>query len=190
LGNGVKQWLKRITPAKHQLSDHKHLKIFGDLLHDPNLWHLNRRSVSGAFAVGMFAMYLPPFGQMIVAAAIAIFMRVNLPISVALVWVTNPVTIPPMYYFSYLVGSWILNRPIGAFEVDLWIKWQNWLEIIAPLTVGGLVCGAVCSVTGYLLVQGLWRWNLVQQIRKRKMRLRKYQQTSPTAAVRDQDQEP
>jgi len=167
----VKRWLKRITPSKQEVCSNKHLGIFGNLLHDPNLWHLNRRSVSGAFAVGLFVMYLPPMGQMVVAAAAAILLRVNLPISVALVWLTNPLTIPPMYYLSYVLGSWILDRPTSAFAMDFWLEWRNWIQIIAPLTVGGLICGTFCSATGYLTVQGIWRWNLVRQIKRRKARL-------------------
>jgi uncharacterized protein (DUF2062 family) len=169
----VKRWLKRITPGRQEIRNHKHLQIFGTLLHDPNLWHLNRRSVSGAFAVGLFVMYLPPLGQMVVAAAAAIVLRANLPISLALVWLSNPITIPAMFYFSYLVGSWILGTPTSAFDVEFWLEWRNWLDIIAPLTVGGLVCGTICSTTGYLAVQGLWRWNLARQIQRRKERLRK-----------------
>jgi uncharacterized protein (DUF2062 family) len=169
----VKRWFKRITPDAQVIRNHRHLRIFGTLLQDPNLWHLNRRSVSGAFAVGLFTMYLPPFGQMVVAAAAAIALRVNLPISVALVWLTNPLTIPPMYYFSYLVGSWILGTPAAAFDVGFWLEWRNWLHIIAPLTLGSLICGTFCSAAGYLAVQGLWRWNLVQQIQRRKARLQR-----------------
>jgi uncharacterized protein (DUF2062 family) len=169
----VKSWLKRITPDRQQITSQRHLQIFGGLLKDPNLWHLNRRSVSGAVAIGLFVMYLPPMGQMVVAAALAIVLRVNLPIAAALVWVTNPITIPPMYYVAYLVGSWVLGTPAAALEVDFWFDWRNWLTIIAPLTLGGLICGAFCAVVGYLAVQGLWRWHLVRQIRRRKARLRR-----------------
>jgi len=171
----VKHWLKRVTPDRAKIRDHKHLRVFGRLLHDPNLWHLNRRSVSGAFAVGLFVMYLPPLGQMLVAAAGAILMRVNLPISVALVWITNPLTIPPMFFFSYLLGAWILDieAQVEPFDLDFWLDWRNWLDIIVPLTLGNLVCGTACSAAGYLAIQGIWRWNLARQIRRRKERLRK-----------------
>ena len=168
----MKQWLRRITPDRERFRNHKQLRIFGSRLQDPNLWHLNRRSASMAVAVGLFVMYLPPFGQMAVAASAAIVLRVNLPISVALVWITNPLTIPPMYYFSYLVGSWILDKPPVGFEVECWLEWRHWLDLIAPLTVGSLVCGTLCSATGYLAVQGIWRWNLVRQIRRRRERLK------------------
>jgi len=168
----VKQWLKRITPNRAQVREHRQLRVFGKRLQDPALWRLNRRSVAGAFAVGVFVMYLPPLGQLLIAAAGAIAFRVNLPISVALVWITNPVTIPPMYYFAYLVGSWLLGTPVQTFRVEYWLEWRNWLDILAPLTVGGLVCGAVCSALGYLAVQAVWRWNLVRRIRLRRMRYR------------------
>lgn len=168
----MKRWLKRVAPQRAQLDGHRHLRVFGRLLQDPNLWHLNRRSVAGAVAVGLFVMYLPPVGQMLIAAAFAIALRVNLPISVALVWITNPLTIPPMYYAGYRLGCWILGHEPSAFDMDFWLHWRNWLEIIGPLTIGSLICGLVCSALGYVTVQAVWRWNLMRQIRLRKARLR------------------
>jgi len=171
----VKKWLKQVTPDRGKIHGHKHLRVFGNLLHDPNLWHLNRRSVSGAAALGLFVMYLPPVGQMLVAAAGAIALRVNLPIAVSLVWITNPITMPPMYYFSYRLGAWLLGRDphIDAFEMKFWLDWHNWVDILIPLTVGSLVCGIACAALGYFAVQAIWRWKLMRQIRKRKERLRR-----------------
>jgi uncharacterized protein (DUF2062 family) len=168
----VKQWLKRLVPDRAKMREYRHLRLFGGLLHDPNLWHINRRSASGAFAVGLFVMYLPPVGQVLMAAGGAIAFRVNLPISVALVWITNPFTIPPMYYLAYLVGTWILGTPVQPFEVHCWLQWRNWMHLLAPLTIGGLVCGSVCSASGYFAVQAIWRWSLIRQIRARRARYR------------------
>jgi len=169
-GKGIKQWLARVTPDRNKIGEHKYLRVFGSLLEDPNLWHLNRRSASGAFAVGLFVMYMPPVGQMLMAAAGAIAFRVNLPISVALVWITNPITMPPMYYFAYFVGAWILSVETQAFQVSFWLDWHNWRDILAPLAVGCLVCAIFCSAVGYLAVQAFWRWRLVRQIRLRRAR--------------------
>ena len=168
----MKRWLKRLAPDRATIREHKHLRLFGKLLHDPSLWHLNRRSAAGAFALGLFVMYLPPLGQMLIAAAGAITFRVNLPISVSLVWITNPVTIPPMYYLAYLVGSRILGEPSQSFDLGFWLEWRNWLPLLAPMTVGCLVCGAVCSALGYFAVQAIWRWSLLRQIRLRRARYR------------------
>lgn len=166
----MKRWLKRVTPDRARVRGHRQLRVFGKRLHDPNLWHLNRRSVAGACALGLFVMYLPPLGQTLLVAAGAIALRVNLPISMALIWVTNPVTIPPMYYFSYRVGSWLLGAPARTLDMEYWFEWRNWLEILAPLTVGGLVCGILCAVLGYCAVQVIWRWSLVRRLRRRRVR--------------------
>jgi hypothetical protein len=92
--------LRRYLPDHRRIREHRHLQFFGDRLHDPNLWHLNRRSVAGAMGVGVFVALLPTLGQMAVAAAAAIWLRVNLPLAVAMVWITNPLTMPPIFFFQ------------------------------------------------------------------------------------------
>jgi uncharacterized protein (DUF2062 family) len=104
---------------------HRHLKILGPLIHDPNLLHLNRRSVSGAVSVGLFIAFIPVPFQMLLAAITSIFVRVNLPISVGLVWVSNPLTMPPLFYFAYKLGAWILHAPPQHFTFELSFDWLS-----------------------------------------------------------------
>ncbi len=61
------------------------------------------------FAVGIFVALTPTVGvQMIIAASIAHFLKANRVIAAALAWVTNPLTIVPIYYFNYRVGLLLL----------------------------------------------------------------------------------
>ncbi len=170
-----KQIIKRFTPDQETIKNHKHLRIFGSLLHDCNLWHMNRRSVSGAFAVGLFWAFVPIPFQMVLAAATAIVARVNLPISVALVWITNPITIPPMFYSTYKFGAWILNVPPQELEFELSVKWltESLAGIWQPLILGSLLCGVIAAIIGYLLIRGLWRWRVISDMQKRKERYKK-----------------
>jgi len=180
-----KKFFKRWMPDNEKLRAHPHLnKIFGKLLHDPNLLHLNRRSVSGAFFVGLFMAFVPLPTQMIFAAGVAIWLRVNLPISVGLVWITNPITIPPIFYFAYKVGAWILNEPVMKWEFEL--SW-DWLvnvgfELIAdkwePFLLGCLICSLVAGTSGFLLMRLIWRINIGQQwVARKKHRCSKNNQS-------------
>lgn len=167
-----KQIIKRFTPDRETLKNHRHLRVFGHLLQDPNLWHLNRRSVSGAFAVGLFWAMIPIPMQMVAAAFNAILVRVNLPISVALVWLTNPLTMPAVFYFNYLVGTWIIgpNPDVGEFQLSLeWIS-QELERIWEPLYLGSLVVGIVSALLGYAGMRLYWRWHTVCQLRRRRAR--------------------
>jgi uncharacterized protein len=166
--------IKRYLPDHQKLRDHKHLRVFGTLLHDPNLWHLNRRSVAGAFAVGLFVAFIPVPFQMAIAAAAAIGLRVNLPIAVALVWVTNPLTMPFLFYLAYKVGAALLGTPPGAFHFELSLAWlgNGLLEIWEPFLLGCLVFGTTAAAGGYLLVRASWRIVVLRNWHLRKQRRR------------------
>jgi uncharacterized protein len=100
---------KRYMPSPDSIKGNKSLRFLGTLIHDPNLWHLNRHSVARAMAVGLFWAMIPMPMQMLAAAAVAIALRANLPISIGLVWLTNPITMPPVFYCSYKLGAWLSN---------------------------------------------------------------------------------
>ncbi len=166
----AKKFIKKFMPDHDTIRDHKYLRIFGRLLHDPNLWHLNRRSVSGAFAIGLFFAFVPVPFQMVLSAAVAIPTRVNLPISVVLVWITNPLTMPPMFYGTYRLGAWLLNKP--TMNIEFQISW-DWLSttlayIWQPFLLGCLVAGLFSSALGFLGIRLLWRWHLVREWKRRK----------------------
>lgn len=142
---------------------HKSLGIFGRrLLADPYLFHLNERSVPGAFAVGLFCAWIPLPPQMIFAATAAIIFRVNLPLSALLVWVTNPVTIPPMFYFAYLVGVRITGGMTQDIGLQFNMEWmKSGLHVIGePLLIGCAILGVSSSLIGYITVRALWNERL------------------------------
>jgi uncharacterized protein len=161
--------IKRYMPDQQTIRDHKHLQFLGTLLHDPNILHLNRRSVSGAFSVGLFMAFVPVPFQMVLAAIGAIVMRVNLPISVALVWITNPLTMPPIFYFSYKVGAWILQIPVRDIEFVLSMEWlmRELGAIWQPFLLGSFVSGAAFAVLGNVGIRLLWRLMVSRNWRKR-----------------------
>ena len=169
-----KRLIKRYTPNHETIRNHKHLQVFGQLLHDPNLWHMNRRSVAGAFAVGLFWAFIPIPFQMIAAAATAIPTRVNMPISVALVWITNPITMPPMFYFTYLVGTWILGEPAMAGNFEPTMEWfsHSMANIWQPLYLGSLVCALIAALISYLAIRGLWRMHIISNWKNRRAKTR------------------
>lgn len=144
--------------------------MFGTLLHDPNLWHLNRRSASGAFAVGLFFAFWPVPFQMWLAAAMAIPFRVNLPLSVATVWITNPFTMPPIFYGAYLVGTTVIGAPTQEFAFELSWQWVlQSMETIGPAFIlGCFICSVFFSALGFFSLNYLWRLSVTKAWRHRR----------------------
>lgn len=157
-------------PDHKKIREHKCLQFLGEHLHNPNLWHLNRRSVAGAFAVGIFCAFIPLPFQMIFAAVLAVLMGTNLPISVTLVWITNPITIPPMFYTTYKVGAWLLNIEPEHFDIELSVEWfMHEMSVIwEPLLLGSLLVGTICSLLVYFIVRGLWRLHIVRHYQRKR----------------------
>jgi uncharacterized protein (DUF2062 family) len=167
-----REFFRKYMPNAHDIKHNKALRVFGTLLHEPNLWHLNRRSVSSAFAVGLFFAWWPVPMQMVLAAGGAIFFRANLPISCGLVWVTNPVTMPPMFYFAYLVGVRIIGAPERVFQFEASTSWlMSELHVIwKPFLTGCLTVAVVSAVLGYVTIELVWRYSIRKRQNKRRLR--------------------
>ncbi len=167
--------IKRLLPHHSEVKKHKYLKHLGSHLHDPNLWHLNRHSVSKAVAAGLFIMYIPLPFQMLLAAIVAIWWRVNLPIAVAVVWISNPITMPAMYYAAYRLGAWVMGISPQNLEFEASFEWlaQSLNGVMEPLLLGSLLTGTILAILGYLSIQLLWRIMVVRSLSRRKERPRK-----------------
>lgn len=164
--------IKRLMPDHQKIRDHKHLRHLGSRLHDPNLWHLNRRGASGAFAVGLFFAWMPIPMQMLFGALFAVIFRVNLPLSVVLVWISNPLTMPPMFYGAYLLGVKILGSETHEFSFEISVDWfvSSLGTIAPPLLTGCVVLGAISSIVGYAFIRILWRLSVIREYKQRKNR--------------------
>lgn len=170
-----KKFLRKYLPDPQRIKQNRSLTIFGRLLAEPNLWHLHRKSVSMAFFIGLFVMWIPLPSQMIIAAGAAILLRCNLPISVALVWITNPFTMGPMFYLAYRLGSLMmgLTPHHNEFEISLhWLQTQ-FLAIWQPLLLGSMTLAVISGALGYITVRVLWRLHIVQYLKEKQLRIKK-----------------
>lgn len=171
----MRKFLHRFLPHHESVKSNRWLKPFGSWLHQPNLWHLHRRSVAGGVAVGLFCGLIPGPLQMIGAALLAVLFRVNLPVALFTTLYTNPFTIVPLYVLAYELGCLVSGasseRVITQFPE---LSWQfgemlHWLtQMGKPLLIGLPLLAAALAVIGYALVRLIWRLLVVRKWRARR----------------------
>jgi uncharacterized protein len=168
----IQNIINKYVPNPETITKHKNLQFLGDRLHTPNLWHINRHSVSAAVAIGLFFAWVPTPTQMLFAAIAALYFRAHLLVSVALVWVTNPITMPPMFYFAYLVGLRYSHSAASSddFVFSLEGMWTGLEHVIGPFLLGCLIMGLVCSLGGYIGMDAFWRYHIKKRWADRKQK--------------------
>jgi uncharacterized protein (DUF2062 family) len=131
---------------------------------------INRRSVTRGVGIGLFWGFIPMPMQMAAVLATTPFIRFNVPIAISMVWLSNPFTMPPMYYMEYLTGNFLLGRE-GIQDIELTVEWfkNNLGDIFIPLYVGTSFYSIVVSGLIYLSLNWLW----VRSVRKEKSRKEK-----------------
>ena len=165
--------LKNRLPTREEVQRNKYLKFLGRHLHNPNLWGFNRRSIARATAIGLFCAYLPMPFEMIPAAIAAVIWRANLPITLAWVWISNPLTWIPLWGPGYLLGAWLLDQPsVPLDELTLEILSQHYFA----LWLGCLLLGLVVAAAGYTIVSLIWRSKVVNSWRSRRRERKKRKQ--------------
>ncbi len=143
---------------------------------------INRKSISMAVLVGLFWGFIPMPMQMLAVLATTPFFKFNVPLALSVVWLSNPLTMPPMYYMEYLTGNFILGRE-GIDTIEMSVDWfkDNLDNIFVPLYVGTAFYSIVVSFIIYLIINRLWIFSVKQekeeqgQLRKdRKAKKRKH----------------
>jgi uncharacterized protein len=144
------------------------MRPFAHLFGHPSLWHLNRRSVPRALAVGLFAAFILPIGQFILSALIAIPLRANVPLAAAATLVTNPFTFPAIYYGAFRLGDFLLDRSgsRGADELATSMG-ARLLDVSGPTALGLVIFAVVGASIGYLIGSAWWRLKLSNRWRSR-----------------------
>ena len=167
----ARKLFKRILPNPDWVKKQKSLKLLGGWLHDPHIWHLTRHSASSAAFLGLFLAFLPLPIQMIVALVLAVWIRANLTITILLVWITNPLTMVPLYFFAYQVGNVVLDAPSEPFTFELSWHWltHGLLRIWQPFLLGCLLCGLFFGLLGSTFVRIMWRQHTLRRWHRRRM---------------------
>ncbi|MBS0287863.1 MAG: DUF2062 domain-containing protein [Proteobacteria bacterium] len=168
-----KKLVHKYIPNIKELKD-KELKLLGKFIHDPNLWHFNRHSVSTAFSTGLFAALIPVPFQMMLAAILSIIFRGNIPIAAALAWVSNPITTPPLLYLEYKIGTYVLGITPQEFRFEASVDWvmQQSYSLAAPILVGCFIAAFAFAILGNLIVRVIWRLSVISAWKKRMRRLK------------------
>ena len=164
----LRKWI--LSPGK--VRQHRSLRIFGGWVEDRNLWRLSRHTTAKAFGIGLYCAMLPVPGQMIISVALAIVFTANVPLSFSLIFITNPLTMPAIYFAAYKLGTLVLGTKPLDIEFEASWTWfaQSLDDIWWPLLVGSQVMGVILGVLGYWLIDAMWRNAIRRQWHARKGR--------------------
>lgn len=133
--------MKKFLPKKNEILEHKYvLKLLNGKKIHRNFFSFNNVAIVRALFIGMFIAMIPMPFQMFVAICFGIYFKANLPISVGLVWITNPFTMPIIFYFEYYIGAWILQNKIINYEnFNIDMIYNNIDTIAISLYLGALI---------------------------------------------------
>ncbi len=118
---------------------------------------INRKSVTRSLFWGLFLGFIPMPMQMLAVLVTTPLMKFNVPVAFTMVWLSNPVTMPFMYYMEYKTGVWLLGSG-GLENIAMTLAWfqSHWDDIVLPLYVGTVPYSLGVSSLVAFIVDWLW----------------------------------
>lgn len=166
----IRKFLKKLLPKPKEVRDQVKYPWLNRFIHDPFLWHINRRSVSGGMAIGLFIAFVPLPFQMLIATIFAIIFRVNVPVAIIATWITNPFTFIPINYAIYKVGHLIIgNGEIAIHHIGpCHFYWDRYAEMVKQFygcvqslgksyLIGLPIVATSVALIGFAVTRLIWR---------------------------------
>lgn len=174
-------------PSAESIRGNRWLAWLGPALHHPKLWVMSRRGLALGVALGCFFGLLVPLAQIPISAAAAVALRANVPAAVASTLITNPLTLGPIYYAAWRIGSFVHDEPedqvpavpmdpeVVADDVERQGWWRTTVSRIQgvgkPLLTGLAILACVAGIVTYFVVSLGWtlsvRWKRYRRLRAR-----------------------
>ncbi|MEP0522283.1 MAG: DUF2062 domain-containing protein [Hyphomicrobiales bacterium] len=118
--------------------------------------------VAIGFAAGVFASFTPFIGfHFVICFSLAYVLRGNLIAAALGTWVGNPLTFPFIWFYTYKIGNLILHGNEGELSMRqvsgqlLHVSFSNIIEILKPMTMGGVVLGVPAAFISYFIIRRL-----------------------------------
>lgn len=169
--------IRKYMPTRDEMARNRYLAPIAHRFLSPELWRFTRRSVPRGVALGLFAAFIIPVGQIFLAAFLALPARANVPLAALVTFVTNPFTIAFWAVVANRVGQFMLRvdaATTGVAAEQLESGAWDWIidafQLAGVTVFGFLVLAVVSSAVGYLLSSAIWR---VMVARRRAKRLRR-----------------
>lgn len=178
-----KKKLRAWLPTPDHILQSRTLRVFAPHLADARLWHFNRHNLNKAVYIGVLCAFFPLPGQMPLALIGALFFRANVPMALALTWITNPLTTLPIFYAAYYVGAKILDAPLISLRLiaqmltdfSLWVfsdgvnpflTYKDSFSMTA-FCLGLTILAIISSVLSGLVFKFFWKYKVIATWKKR-----------------------
>jgi len=160
----AKDVIRKNTPTREGMAQNKYLAPIAHRFLSPELWRFTRRSVPRGVALGLFAAFIIPIGQIFLSAFLALPARANVPLAALVTFVTNPFTLPFWLVIANRIGElalrWDATAPAIASAKagsGTWAFLVDVYQVAGATVVGYLVLSFVTPIVGYVLSGWVWR---------------------------------
>jgi len=163
----IGKWLGRQMPkmpTREELAGNRFLAPIAHRFLSPELWRFTRRSVPRGVALGLFAGFIVPVGQIFLAAFLTLPARANVPLAVGVTFITNPFTLPFWLVVANKVGRFVLKIDAvtggvahGEISSGRWQEFGWFLQTAGVTAFGFIVLSLLTAAIGYLLSSLVWR---------------------------------
>ena len=166
--------LRKHMPTREEMANNKYLAPIAHRFLSPELWRFTRRSVPRGVALGLFAAFIIPIGQIFLAAFLALPSRANVPLAALVTFVTNPFTLPFWLVVANKVGTVTLRIDAdgpalanSAVETGAWSKFAEFFELAGTTAFGFAVMAVIAPLVGYFVSGWIWRAVVARKRAKR-----------------------
>jgi uncharacterized protein len=172
----MRNWIKSITPDRRTLEKLWCVRPFAVLVFDRGCWTFKRTSVVRGFSLGLLIAFVPPTPflplHLTLCTILAVLLRLNIPVMVGTVFLSNPLTWFPQIAGSLWVGAKLMGLNLmpmlhgmshRTLRAELHQLWE-------PLLLGAFVLGLCAAAIGYMVAQFAWRARVTFLWRRRRLR--------------------